>query len=135
MAKSRFRKPVYFATTASAAATFCINHAVATTASIPTLVIDTAVTLPAQQTFWGTGSHADATAKAKGVYLSYSISGTGSASLTHGLGGVIKGWLVTNRTTGVASGNIIYCSDISTSTTTLTLCSLGTTVFKVFAFT
>ena len=85
----------------------------------------------------GSGTTAQTTGDLDGVILSYVFYTTAAAAeigATHGLGHAVAGWKIVGTDAPLASGQVIYCTDISKSTTTLTLNSLGTATIKVFAF-
>lgn len=128
---TRYRKPVY-ATQMSTVTLECNTLAVNTTISLPSTL--GATDLAAGAVTLGTASNLDTTSKLDGVYLSYVINTGLVTAMTHGLGAIVKGWWPVNRTGILASQAVIWCSDIATSTTTLSLNSLGTTTFKIFAF-
>ena len=123
MAKTRFKATMYLQ-----------DLNVSAAISVSSMAVDTTFTPPAQSVDLGTASNLDATSKLNGVYLSYNLDGGASATITHGLGQVVKGWWIVKAP--VSSERVVYCEDISLATAELTLVAgtNSTGAFTVFAF-
>ena len=128
MAKTRWKSKMHFSGGVSTPNMTCIS-----TLTIPDNSLAYAKLSMTGSILFGGGTVAQTPGDMGGEMLSFTFSGASDLSVTHSLG-TLGGWIVVNNDAPLASGQVVWCSDLSTSTTTLTLESLGTATIKVFVF-
>ena len=110
------------------------NMTCVSTITVPNAAIAYAKLDVASSISMGGGTNAQTTGDLDGVFLSFYFSGATNTELTHSLGHTAVGWFIVGTDAPLASGQVIFCTNLALATAALDLNSLGTATIKVFAF-